>query len=183
MIPAVLSRGSPGNALRASLGSFRNLSGKSQPYWGHGPPNAALGPVYITPCTPIIHCGFILFLWKKTGKSIMKAGPAWGLQPVCGRHVNLVAPYRVILQKWCNTPPPFWYLVSHRLTYSAIYRAIIVRYPPPPHKNKHGRVCHTIATSIARHEKYRCWASKHVNRPLFVKVALLQSDFCTKVVF
>ena len=62
----------------------------------------------------------------------------------------------------------------------------MVRYPPPwcflrftqahrcdtpfcnisrdncaiPLKNKHGRVCDTIATSIARYEKYRCWASK-----------------------
>ena len=40
-IPAVLSRGIPGNALRAFPGSFRNLSGtssgKSQPYWGWGP--------------------------------------------------------------------------------------------------------------------------------------------------
>ena len=40
-IPAVLSRGIPGNALRAFPGSFRNFSGissgKSQPYWGCGP--------------------------------------------------------------------------------------------------------------------------------------------------
>ena len=40
-IPAVLSRGIPGNALRAFLGSFGNFSGissrKSQPYWGGGP--------------------------------------------------------------------------------------------------------------------------------------------------
>ena len=40
-IPAVLSRGIPGNALRAFLESFRNFSGiasgKSQPYWGYGP--------------------------------------------------------------------------------------------------------------------------------------------------
>ena len=39
-IPAVLSRGIPGNALRAFPGSFRNFSGissgKSQPYWGCG---------------------------------------------------------------------------------------------------------------------------------------------------
>ena len=39
--PAVLSRGIPGNALRAFPGSFRNFSGissgKSQPYWGCGP--------------------------------------------------------------------------------------------------------------------------------------------------
>ena len=40
-IAAVLSRGIPGNALRAFPGSFRNSSrissGKSQPYWGYGP--------------------------------------------------------------------------------------------------------------------------------------------------
>ena len=39
-IPAVLSTGIPGNALRAFPGSFRNSSGissgKSQPYWGYG---------------------------------------------------------------------------------------------------------------------------------------------------
>ena len=40
-IPAVLSTGIPGNALRAFPGSFRSLSGissgKCQPYWGYGP--------------------------------------------------------------------------------------------------------------------------------------------------
>ena len=40
-IPAVLSTGIPGNALRAFPGSFRNFSGissgTSQPYWGYGP--------------------------------------------------------------------------------------------------------------------------------------------------
>ena len=40
-IPAVLSTGIPGNALRAFPGPFRNSSGissgKSQPYWGCGP--------------------------------------------------------------------------------------------------------------------------------------------------
>ena len=40
-IPAVLSRGIPGNALSAFPGSFRNFSGvssgKSQPHWGCGP--------------------------------------------------------------------------------------------------------------------------------------------------
>ena len=43
-IPAALSTGIPGNALRAFPGSFRNScgisSGKSQPYWGCGPKNA-----------------------------------------------------------------------------------------------------------------------------------------------
>ena len=46
-IPAVLSRGIPGNALRAFPGSFRNSSGissgKSQPYWGYGLPNRVFG--------------------------------------------------------------------------------------------------------------------------------------------
>ena len=39
-IPALLSRGTPGKALRAFPGSFWNFSrissGKSQPYWGGG---------------------------------------------------------------------------------------------------------------------------------------------------
>ena len=46
-IPAVLSRGIPGNALRAFPGSFRNFSGissgKSQPYWGCGPSKGYFG--------------------------------------------------------------------------------------------------------------------------------------------
>ena len=42
-IPAVVPRGIPGNALRAFPGSFRNFSGKSQPYWGCGPDNFAEG--------------------------------------------------------------------------------------------------------------------------------------------
>ena len=46
-IPAVLSRGIPGNALRAFPGSFRNFSGissgKSQPYWGCGPQEIGMG--------------------------------------------------------------------------------------------------------------------------------------------
>ena len=45
-IPAVLSRGIPGNALRAFPGSFRSFSGissgKSQPYWGCGPKDPAV---------------------------------------------------------------------------------------------------------------------------------------------
>ena len=45
-IPAVLSRGIPGNALRAFPVSFQNFSGissgKSQPYWGYGPENPCL---------------------------------------------------------------------------------------------------------------------------------------------
>ena len=41
-IPAVLSRGMPGKAMRVFVGAFRNLSGissgKSQPYWGYVQP-------------------------------------------------------------------------------------------------------------------------------------------------
>ena len=57
-------------------------------------------------------------------------------------------------------PPPPWYLVSHRhicaIPHFATYRAIIVRYPI---KTSTKEFCDTIATSIARYEKYRCWAS------------------------
>ena len=52
-------------------------------------------------------------------------------------------------------------LVSHRhicaIPRFATYRAIIVRYPPKKKSTKELR--DTIATSIARYEKYRCWAS------------------------
>ena len=61
--------------------------------------------------------------------------------------------------KWCETPP--WYLVSHRhicaIPHFATYRAIIVRYPT---KTSTKKFCDTVAASIARYEKYRCWASK-----------------------
>ena len=61
--------------------------------------------------------------------------------------------------KWCDTPP--WYLVSHRricaIARFATYRAIIVRYPT---KTSSKGFWDTIATSIARYEEYRCWASK-----------------------
>ena len=59
--------------------------------------------------------------------------------------------------KWCDTPP--WYLVLHRhicaIPHFATYRAIIVRYSM---KTSTREFCDTIATSIARYEKYRCWA-------------------------
>ena len=57
--------------------------------------------------------------------------------------------------------PPPWYLISHRhicaIPHFATYRAIIVRYPT---KASTKEFCDTIATSIARYEKYRYWASK-----------------------
>ena len=91
----------------------------------------------------------------------------------------LVAPYRAILRYYrCDTPyraipfkggkrspkmvryPP-WYLVSYRhicaIPHFATYRAVIVRYPT---KTSTKEFCDTIARSIARYEKYRCWASK-----------------------
>ena len=56
--------------------------------------------------------------------------------------------------------PPSWHLVSHRhiraIPHFATYRAIIVRYPI---KTSTKDFRDTIATSIARYEKYRCWAS------------------------
>ena len=92
---------------------------------------------------------------------------------------HLVAPYRAILRYYrCDTPcratlfrggqhspkmvryPP-WYLVSHRHVSAippfAAYRAVLLRCPI---KTSTKSFCDTIATSIARYEKYRCWASK-----------------------
>ena len=61
--------------------------------------------------------------------------------------------------KWCDTPP--WYLASHRhicaMPHFATHRAIVVQYPTKPSTNE---FCNAIAISIARYEKYRCWASK-----------------------
>ena len=58
--------------------------------------------------------------------------------------------------------PPSWYLILHRhiraIPHFATYRTIIVRFPIKTRTNK---FCDTIATSIARYEKYRCWASKY----------------------
>ena len=39
----------------------------------------------------------------------------------------------------------------------ATYRPIIARHPQ---KNKYEHICDTIATSIARYDRYHCWASK-----------------------
>ena len=102
-------------------------------------------------------------------------------RPLWKWHLGLVAPYRAILRyyrcdtpyrailfkggehspKVCDTPP--WYLILHRhicaIPQFATYRAIIVRYP---RKTSTKTFCDTIATSIARYEKYRCWASKHL---------------------
>ena len=57
-------------------------------------------------------------------------------------------------------PPPFGALFLHRhisaIPHFATYRAIFVRYP---RKISTKEFCDTIAESIARYEKYRCWAS------------------------
>ena len=56
--------------------------------------------------------------------------------------------------------PPLWCLVFHRdisaIPHFAAYCAIFVRYP---RKTSTKEFCDTIAESIARYEKYRCWAS------------------------
>ena len=74
--------------------------------------------------------------------------------------------------KWCDTPP--WYLILHRhiraIPHFATYRAIVVRYPI---KTSTKQFCHTIATSIARYEKYRCSASKPVKWPKSNEITLL----------
>ena len=108
---------------------------------------------------------------------LKRSGAQIGSRSVC-----LVAPYRAILRYYrCDTPyraivfqgglalpqlvryPPPWYLVLHRhicaIPRFATYRAIIVRYPT---KTSTKGFCDTIAASIARYEKYRCWASKSV---------------------
>ena len=62
--------------------------------------------------------------------------------------------------KWCETPP-LWCLVSHKhicaIPHFTTYRAIIVRCPT---RTSTKLFCDTIATSIARYKKHRCWASK-----------------------
>ena len=84
------------------------------------------------------------------------------------RYYHCDTPYRVMLFKggWAlpqNGAIPPLYLVSQRhicaIPHFATYRAIIVRIPPPLKTSKK-EFCDTIATSIARYEKYRCWDSK-----------------------
>ena len=66
--------------------------------------------------------------------------------------------------------PPKWYDTPHlgtlfhtgtsvRYPHFATYCAIIVRYPPQK-KTSTKQFCDTLATSIARYEKYCCWTSK-----------------------
>ena len=83
--------------------------------------------------------------------------------------------------KWCETPP--WHLVSHRhicaIPHFATYRAIIVRYPT---KVSTKEFCDTIAASIARYEKYRCWASKMQHQIASADVlASIRECFCQTV--
>ena len=70
--------------------------------------------------------------------------------------------------------PPPWYLILHRhiraIPHFATYRAIIVRYPL---KTSTRDFCDTIATSITRYEKYRCWASKVQERKSSLNIKFL----------
>ena len=72
--------------------------------------------------------------------------------------------------------PPPWYLVLHRhiraIPDFATYRAIIVRYPT---KTSTKTCCDTVATSVARYEKYRCWASKFTPTLRLVRNPVLDS--------
>ena len=67
-------------------------------------------------------------------------------------------------KKWCDAAPLVLSLHRHNcaIPHLATYRATIVRQPPPPQQKKTStkEFCDTIATSIARYEKYRYWASK-----------------------
>ena len=72
---------------------------------------------------------------------------------------------------------PHFSAIPHFAPYRAIphfatYRAIIVRYPT---KTSTKKKCDTIATSIARYEKYRCWASKVVQPQSVQQVVQTQS--------
>ena len=73
--------------------------------------------------------------------------------------------------------PPPWYLVSHRhicaIPHFATYRAMIVRYPI---RRSTKEFCDTIATSIARYEKYRCWASKVTEKKATVRANFRKSS-------
>ena len=68
--------------------------------------------------------------------------------------------------KWCDAPPPPWYLVSHRhscaIPHLATYRAIIVRYPIKQARKILVAILSLQVSYRARYEKYRCWASKVV---------------------
>ena len=65
-------------------------------------------------------------------------------------------------QNGCDARPPPWYLASHRhfcaIPHFATYRTIIVGYPINTSTKE---FCDTIATSIARYEKYLYRATKN----------------------
>ena len=100
------------------------------------------------------------------------------------RYYRCDTPYRAILFKGVEHSPkmmryPPWYLISDRhicaIPHFATYRAKIARYPI---KTSTKDVCDTITTSIARYEKYRCWASKR----RIVRLACLRSGELKKAV-
>ena len=63
-------------------------------------------------------------------------------------------------EEWCNTPPLVLTVTQTHLCDTPFWN-ISRNSCATPHKNKHNICfCDAIATSIARYEKYRYWASK-----------------------
>ena len=60
--------------------------------------------------------------------------------------------------KWCDTPPLALSFTQTHLC-DTPFCNVSRDNCAIPHENKHENVCDTIATSIARYENYRCWAS------------------------
>ena len=111
---------------------------------------------------------------EKPNKSIREVPPVLktllhelALQRLLWPHYRCNTPYHAIhFQGDQHSPkmvpcPPTWYSISHwyisAIPHFATHRAIIVRYPI---KTSTKEFCNMIATSMARYEKYRCWASK-----------------------
>ena len=92
----------------------------------------------------------------------------WSQWPHILRYYHCDTPCRAMLfkgglqlPKMVEYPPLALSLTQAHLcgTPFATYRTIIVRFPTKTNTKK---FCDTIATSIARYKKYRCWASKNV---------------------
>ena len=78
--------------------------------------------------------------------------------------------------------PTLWFLVSHRhicaIPHFATYRVIAVRYPT---KTSMEEFCDTIAASIARYQKYRCWASKPLAFSRYIHIVESGASCCVCV--
>ena len=105
----------------------------------------------------MLQCNFCSAAFRKLQRNFRFACgmlQGWGLE---GWGLGLADPM-------VRYPPPLRYLVSHRhicaIPHFATYRAIIVKYPL---KQTQKSFAITIATSIARYEKYRCWASNRLS--------------------